>query len=239
MPFPDLSILLDPEAVPDGIPTNSQSIGQQFRVVAGDGIEVQQTGSEVIISLAEDVRDDIQQVQSTADDIEDPLQHMGFRISYGAGAVMINKGYVWRTKWETDKWVTSEVEVNPGVIEIEPPFYVYAAIPMKQYTALTEVPKYDISDSVTIDSVLYLSMIGMKTDWTGLDEDKLLDASLTQQSIYEISTTEPENVSWPDDGKFRFVLGFVGADETVQQTHIGGFTLPQAFSPNIIYWSLA
>jgi hypothetical protein len=241
MPFPDLSHLLDPDQVPDGIPQPGQSAAQPFRVIAGDGIDVAQSGAEVIISLSSDVREDIENVQSQQVDPEDPIQYMAFRIAYSAGAALINTGYIFHMHWDPDarKWLAKETEVNQGLIEAEAPFYIFAEIPMKQYTLLTEVPNYEVKSTVTIEGVNYDSIIGIKTDWTGVDEDKLLDASITPQSIFKMSVTSPENTFWPDDGKFRFVLGFIDADGNVQQTHIGGFTLPQAYSPNIIAWTLA
>lgn len=238
-PLPDLSHLLDPEMVPDGLPQKYPVSAGSFQLVAGDGIDVQRTGDEFIVSLSREVMDEIEQAQEPDDvEQEDPLQYMGFRISYGAGAVLINTGYITCTKWDGQKWIFQEVPANQGVIEIEPPFYVYAAIPMKTYTEIGTVPNSVVDNEVTIDTDIYASTIDISTYWTGLDEEKLEELSLTPKSIFEVSTTAPEFVSWPGDGKYRFVLGFVTADEEVQQTHIGSFTLPQSFTPNINSWSL-
>jgi len=239
MPLPDFSHLLDPEAVPEGLPQKYPASQSSFRLVPGDGLDVQRTGDEYIVSLSQGVMDEIQQVQEEdAVEPEDGLQYMGFRISYGAGAVLINTGYITCTKWDGQKWIFQEVPANQGVIEIDPPFYVYAAIPMKTFTELGDVPNYETENAVTIDTDTYVSTIDISTHWTGLDEEELENKALTPASIFETSTQAPEFVSWPADGKYRFVLGLVTVDEEVQQTHLGSFTLPQSFTPKVNSWSI-
>lgn len=231
----NINHLLDPDAVPDGLPGIAEPISDRETIIAGDGIGVQEINGDHIVSVSDSV---VRQVARAVviPPQEDPLTGMGFRVSYSDGVVSVNRGYILNSYYVNPEWRSEETLVPAGQLSISPDSpecSIYIAIAMTVLGGEDESPWNTYDSSVYIEGTIYLSSITLRTEWSGLDLTQLLSPG--EPSLFEVYYEEFP--TFPEDGKVRIRLADIDADGVVNQSHIGLITLPQTYETKVEGWN--
>lgn len=231
----NVSHLLDPDVVPDGLPEIAAPLSSGESIIPGDGIGIQEINGDYIVSVSDSI------IQDTARAVvippqEDPLAGMGFRVSYSDGVVSINRGYILNSYYVNPQWKSEETLVPAGQLSINPDSpecSIYIAIAMTVYGGEENSPWSTYDSSAYIESTIYLSTITLRTEWSGLDLTQFFSPG--EPSLFEVYYEEFP--TFPEDGKIRIRLADIDADGVVNQSHIGLITLPQTYETKVQEWN--
>jgi hypothetical protein len=227
--------LLDPDAVPDGLPGIAAPLSSSETIIAGDGIGIQEINGDYIVS----VNDSVVQEAVRAVVIppqEDPLTGMGFRVSYADGVVSINRGYILNSYYVNPQWKSEETRVPAGEISINPDSTecsIYIAIAMAVYRGEENSPWNTYDSAAYIESNNYTSTITLRTEWSGLDLTQFFSPG--EPSLFEVYYEEFP--TFPVDTKIRIKLADIDEDGVVDQSHLGLITLPQTYETKVQAWN--
>lgn len=231
----NVSHLLNPDEVPDGIPRIAEPISRKESIIPGDGIGVQEINGDYIVSVTDSaIQDAVEAVVLPPQ--EDPLAGMGFRVSYSDGLVSINRGYILNSYYVNPEWKSEETLVVAGELNVNPDSpscSVFIAIGITVF-ANEENSPWNTYDSVAyIEANNYLSTITLRTEWSGLDLAQFF--SIGPASLFEVYSEEFP--SFPVDGKIRIRLADIDGDGVVNQSHLGLITLPQTYETKVESWN--
>ena len=232
----NVSHLLDPDAVPDGLPEIAEPISRADTIIPGDGIGVQEVNGDYIVSVSDSVvREAMRSIVIPPQ--EDPLTGMGFRVSYSDGVVSINRGYILNSYYVNPQWKSEETRVPAGEISINKDSSqcsIYIAIGMSLFGSEENSPWTMYYNEVTIESTVYVSAITLRTEWKGLDLTQF--EAISEKSLFEAYFDELP--IFPDDTKIRILLADIDGNGVVSQSHIGLITLPQTYETKVQAWEL-
>ena len=212
---------------------------ERQRIIGGGGIVVSQNfdGSVTQLALDDQLEQQIQEVVSTNQG--DPLANIAFRVAYTpddetSGSVTVKPGYLSYTKWgDSGSWEFVEFETEEETAEVGSlPAYVYLKVPMMTHSSTVDgadAPFGTYTGTVTIEGSPYSVQIEYSTEWTGP-----VEASLT--NLIEV---RDEPFATASATEYRFVLATIDESGNVGQHHFSGITLPQAFNPLIVSFSMS
>ncbi len=231
----NVSHLLDPDMVPDGLPGIAAPISRKNTLIEGDGIGIQEVNGDYIVSVNDSVvQEAIQAVVIPQQ--EDPLTGMGFRVSYADGVVSINRGYILNSYYVNPQWKSEETLVPAGQLSINPDSTecsIYIAIAMTVYGGEENSPWNTYDSSAYIESTIYLSTITLRTEWSGLDLTQFFSPG--EPSLFEVYYEEFP--AFPADNKIRIKLADIDENGVVNQSHLGLITLPQTYETKVQEWN--
>jgi len=208
------------------------------RIIGSDGIIVSQNYDRSITQLA--LNDQFEQQIADALDNQqgDPLANIAFRVAYTpddetSGSVTVKPGFLSYVKWgESGSWEFVEYETLEETAQVTSlPAYVYLKVPMMTHSSTvegTDAPFGTFNGTASIEGTDYLTQIEYSTEWTGPVESSLIN-------LIEVKT-EPFTTSSATE--YRFILATITAAENVEQHHFSGITLPQAFNPLIVSFTI-
>lgn len=232
----NVSHLLDPDVVPDGLPEIAAPLSSSESIIPGDGIGIQEINGDYIVYVTDSaIQDAVRSIVQPPQ--EDPLTGMGFRVSYSDGVVSINRGYILNSYYVKPEWKSEETLVSAGTISVKPDFSgcsIYIAIGMTVFGSEENSPWTTYYNQASIESTIYVSAITLRTQWSGLDLAQF--TALGESSLFEIYYETPS--AFPVDGKVRILLADIDADGVVSQSHLGLITLPQTYETMVQAWEL-
>ena len=211
---------------------------ERGRIIGSDGIVVSQNYDRSITQLALDDRFEQQIADALANQQGDPLANISFRVAYTpttdtSGSVTVKPGFLSYTKWgASGAWEYVEYETTEETALVTSlPAYIYLKVPMMTHSSTVDgadAPFGTFNGTATIEGTDYLTQIEYSTEWTGPVEASLLNMVESRAEPFPTSSST----------EYRFILATIDEDGNVEQHHFSGVTIPQAFNPLIVSFTI-
>lgn len=225
--------LMDKNAVPELGPL-PKVLERKHTILGANGIQVVQNADRTftVVSMTEDARKLLSQVEEATTAASDPTEFAAFRVSFdGESTVTIKAGYINWVKWTGAAWSFREEKIDETTLDISAvgfPSTIMLKVPMKwnnsELVAGSPV-ETQVTGPFLIDGGYYQFTSVYTTDWSGVDE-----ALFATDPHYE-ATVSPSTSSTT---MFRMKLATITEAGNVEPINFSSVTLPQAFSARAV-----